>query len=258
MFPYFEVLWLKLYMTGIWIIIFLISFIVVARYLCKKWHQDFYKLFYWLPIALIITYFLWSYVHFFLNFGILPSSLEELKILFSPYNYSFHFIGILLWFVLSLHLFFVKIKRYENKKIWADIFFFSLILSLIPLGIFLMLGDNFLWKPSSSFLSLKPLTTESELNKFNGVYPIWLFLSIVASVIAMITYYLRKKKKQFGQSILGFVYLLLGLNIVFMFQQYPRYGVMSIFGITFDIKQYVSFFVIMFCLHIYFKWQQNI
>ncbi len=258
MFPFFEVLGLKMYMTGIWIVFFLISFIVVSKYLCNKWHQDFYKLFYWLPIAIIITYLMWAYVQFFLDFGLIPHSMEELKMLFSPYGYNFHFIGLILWFVISLFLFFRKIQRYETKRIWADIIFFSFILSLIPLWIFLIFGDNFIWKPSNWFLTLKPLTTESELNKFNGVYPIGLFLSLAATVVTLITYFIKRKKKQFGESVLGFVFLIVWLNIVFMFQQYPRYGIMSIGGTTFDIKQYVSFFVIMLCLHIYYKRQHKL
>jgi hypothetical protein len=42
-----------------------------------------------------------------------------------------------------------------------------------------------------------------------------------------------------------------------MFQQYPKYGIISIWWLTFDIKHYVSFFVIMFCLYIYYKWNQR-
>ena len=253
MFPFFEVLGLKMYMTGIWIVVFLLTFIVVSRYLCKKWHQDFYKLFYWLPIAIVITYFMWAYVQFFLDFGLIPHSLEELKILFSPYGYDFHFIGLIIWLLISMFLFFRKIQRYETKRIRVDIMFFSLVLSLIPMWLFLIFGDNFIGKPSNGFLTLKPLTTESELNKFNGVYPIGLFLSFAAAISVLLAYFIKKKRKQFGEGILWFIFLIMWLNIVFMFQQYPRYGIMSFGGMTFDIKQYTSFFVIMLCLHVYYK-----
>ncbi len=257
MFPYFELLWLKVYMTGIWIVVFLMSFIVVAKYLCYKWHQDFFKFFYWLPIAIIITYLMWSYFQFFLDVAIIPTSWYDLKLLISPYWYKLHFVGIITWFVLSLYLFFRKIKRYENKKIWADIIFFSLSLSLIPLWIFLIFGDNFIWKPNSWFLSLKPLTTQSELNKFSWVYPIWAFLSIMAALVSVIVYFVKKNKKRFWEWLIGFVYLIIWLNIIFMFQQHPRYGIMSFWWLVFDIKQYISFFVIMFCFHIYYKWQNK-
>lgn len=257
MFPYFEVFGLKMYMTGIWIIFFLVSFISVSKYLCNKWHQDFYKIFYWLPIAIIIIYFMWSYIQFFLSFGIIPISWEELNILISPYGYDFHFVGILIGVIISLFIFFRNIKRDENKKIRIDILFFSSVLSLIPLGIFLVFGDNFIWKSNAGRFSVKPLTTQSELNKFGSVYPVWLFLSFMSIFVVIITSIIKKKRKRFGDGILGFVYLLLGMNIVFMFQQYPRYGIISIWWLTFDIKHYVSFFVIMFCLHLYYKWNQK-
>ena len=253
MFPFFEVLGLKMYMTWIWIIVFLLSFIIVSRYLCHKWHQDFYKLFYWLPIAILLTYFMWSYVQFFLDFGLIPQSMQELKILFSPYGYDFHFVWLLIWFMMSLVIFFRKIQRYETKRIWADILFLSLWLSLVPLWVFLIFGDNFIGKPSNGFFSLKPLTTESELNKFNGVYPIWLFVSFMSILVVLLTYFIKKQVKHFGVWIWWFVFLIIGMNVTFMFQQYPRYGIMTFGWITFDIKHYISFFVIMYCLHVYYK-----
>lgn len=257
MFPYFEVLWLKMFMTGIWIIFFLISFISVSKYLCKKWHQDFYKIFYWLPIAIVIIYFLWSYAHFFLNFWLIPKNLEQINILISPYGYKFNFVGILIGIIVSFFIFFRNIKRYENKKIWIDIMFFSFVLSLIPLWIFLVFGDNFIWKFNAGWFSVKPLTTQSELNKFGSVYPVWLFLSFMSIFVVLLTAIIRKTKKRYWDGILGFVYLLIGINIVFVFQQYPKYGVISFWWLILDIKHYFSFFAIMLCLHLYYKWNQK-
>lgn len=128
-------------------------------------------------------------------------------------------------------------------------------LSLIPLWILLIFGDNFVGKTSDGIFSLKPLTTESELNKFNWVYPVWIFLSLMAAIVSLVVYFFKKNKKRFGEGILGFAYLIIWLNIVFIFQQYPRYGVISLWNNVFDIKQYISFFVVMFCLYIYYKWQ---
>lgn len=257
MFPFFEVLWLKMYMTWIWIIFFLICFIIVSKYLCHKRHQDFYKIFYWLPIAIIITYFVWSYANFVLNYWLIPLNIEQLRILLSPYWYNFHFVWLLVWFFISLFIFFLNIKRYENKRIWADIIFFSFILSVIPLWIFLVFGDNFIWKVSSSSISVKPLTTQTELNKFGSVYPVWLFLSFLAIFDVLVTVFMKKRIKKFGQWIIGFVYFLLWLNIIFLFQQYPKYWVISFWWVTFDIKSYISFFAIMLCLHLYYKRNQK-
>lgn len=258
MFPYFEVLWLKLYMTGIGIVVFLITFIVVAKYLCNKWHQDFLKFFYWLPFAIFLTYFFGSYFQFILDVGFIPNSLEQIKILFSPYGYDFNYIGLLFGLVLSLAVFFRKIKRYENKRVWIDIMFLSLTLSTIPLWLFLVFGDNFIGKPSSNIFSLKPLTTESELNKFDGVYPIWIFVSLVSILAVLLVFFLKRMYKKFGYGFFGFIFLLISFGVIFLFQQYPRYGIMSVFGITFDVKHYFSFLLIMFCLHLYYKREDKI
>lgn len=257
MLPFFELLWLKMYMTWIWIIVFLLSFIIVARYLCTKRHQDFYKIFYWLPLAIAIIYLCWSYAHFFLNYWLIPNSLEQVKLLFSPYWYHFHFTWLVIGFVISLVIFFKKIQRYENKRIWIDIMFFSTVLSMIPLGIFLVFWDNFIWKVSTSWIAIKPLTTQTELNKFWSVYPIGLFLSFLAIIDVVIILISKRKKKKFWQWLLWFIYFIIGLNIIFLFQQYPKYGVISLWWITFDIKSYISFFAIMFCLQLYYKRNQK-
>lgn len=80
--------------------------------------------------------------------------------------------GILLGIVLSLILFFKKIKTIENRKIWGDIFFYAFGLCIVPLGIFLFLGDNFIGKGTDSFLGVQALHSESQRNKFDAVYPI--------------------------------------------------------------------------------------
>lgn len=255
MFPYFELLWINIYMTWIWIIVFLICFIMVTKYLCQKWHQDFMKFFYWLPVAIIITYLMWSYMQFILEVWFIPKSIEELRILISPYWYKFHFVWLLIGFVFSLFLFFKKIKRYETKKIWIDIMFFSLSLSFIPLWIFLVFWDNFIWQTSDGIFALKPLTTDSELNKFNWVYPVWIFLSFASALVTLFIYFLKKRKKSFWYGMFWLILLIIWFNVVFLFQQYPKYWIISFLGMVFDIKHYVSFFVIMFCLHIYYSWE---
>lgn len=257
MFPFFQVLWLKVYMTWVWIVFFLICFIFVSKYLCNKRHQDFYKIFYWLPIAIIITYFMWSYFNFFLNYWLFPINSEQVKILLSPYWYNFHFVWLLSWFVLSLFIFFMNIKRYENKKIWVDIIFFSFILSVIPFWIFLVFWDNFIWKSASSWIAVKPLTTQTELNKFWSVYPVWLFLSFLAIFNSLFILVMKRNKKRFGQWMIWFIYFVIWLNIIFLFQQYPKYWVISLWWVTLDIKNYISFFVIMLCLHLYYKRNQK-
>jgi hypothetical protein len=41
----------------------------------------------------------------------------------------------------------------------------------------------------------------------------------------------------------GLLGLLIVLNICFLFQQYPRHGLVHLLGMTWDVKQYLSFFL---------------
>jgi len=120
-------------LTGIGIIISFLVFLGIARYLTKKYHQNFRKLFYRLPFLIVLTYFLGSYVNFIFEVGIFPTNGSEFVQLISPYGYKFHFMGLLLGIFISISVFLKKIVRIENKKVWADIFFFSFSLSLVPL-----------------------------------------------------------------------------------------------------------------------------
>lgn len=255
MFPYFRLFGMEFSMTSLWIIAFLLCYILIAHRLCKKWHQDFYKLFYLLPVAIIITYIFWAYVYFFLNnkWAIFPRSWWELLDILNPYGYHFHFVWILMWVAVSMLIFFSGIKRTENKRVRADILFFSITLSLIPLWIFLVFGDNFIWKASMGLLAVKPLTTNSELNKLWSVYPVGLFLSFAAIITTLLTLLIKKKKLIFGTWLIWFMILLVFINIIFMYQQAPRYWVLARWWVTFDIKQYASFFVIMLFVLLYYN-----
>jgi hypothetical protein len=59
-------------------------FLFIARHLSKKYHQNFWKLFYWLPFLIVLTYFLGSYVNFIFDFGLVPTNGTELMALLSP------------------------------------------------------------------------------------------------------------------------------------------------------------------------------
>jgi len=50
--------------------------------------------------------------------------------------------------------------------------FFAMTGALIPLGLFLLLGDDFIGKSTNSLRGVQALQSESALNKFSAVYPI--------------------------------------------------------------------------------------
>lgn len=130
MYPYLELFGTKLYMTGIGIVAACIVFLMTAYLLSKKYHQEFFKLFNWLPWLLIPTYLLGLYMSFVLGSGsFIPTSLK----VFSPYGYHFNLVGVVLAAFISVMFFLRQFRRNETKKIWIDILFFSFINAIIVL-----------------------------------------------------------------------------------------------------------------------------
>ncbi len=254
MYPYIILWWSKFYLTGIGIIVSFLVFLGIARHLTKRYHQNFWKLFYWLPFLIVLTYFFGSYINFVFDVGIFPTNGTEFVQLLSPYGYKFHLTGLLLGMFIAISIFLKKIIRIENKKVWSDILFFSLALSLVPLWLFLLMGDNFMGSATNSWLGIKSLHSDSQRNKFTAVYPIGLFLSIGALFISL--YIKIIKKKKFGYGMLGFAILLIFLSILLLFQQYSKHAVFSLWSIVFDIKQYSCWIVALICYLGYNRWQR--
>lgn len=241
-------------MTGIGIVVSFLVFISIALYLTKKYHQNFWKFFYWLPLLIVLTYFLWSYVNFLFDIGIVPTTWSELVTLISPYGYKFHFMGLLIGLFISISMFLKKITRIENKKIRSDILFFSFALSLVPLWLFLLMGDNFIGSTTTSWLGIKSLHSDSQRNKFNLVYPIGLFLSLWSLFVALTIKIIKKKK--FGYGMLGFAVILILISLILLLQQYPRRIVFSLWSLMFDLKQYSGVLVALIAYFAYRKRQK--
>lgn len=254
MFPYITVFWMNIYMTWIWIFVSFLVFLTVSAYLIKKYHQDYLTFFYRVALMIVLTYFLGKYVQFAMDFGPIPSSFEQFVALFSPYGYKFHFFWVAVWIWFAITRLMKKFKSNENKKIWMDILFFSFAFAIIPLWMFLLLWDNFIWKPTD-FMWMKALVSYSAWNKFSWVYPIGMWVSVWALISLVYTLVLRRTKKKFWYGALWFVMLIIFTNIALLFQQYPRYLVIWFGNITFDIKQYLSFFIIMYFLFQFYKWK---
>ena len=249
MYPYVEVFWVQISMMVMGMIIATIIFLVTAWILTKRNHQDFLKLFYRLPWWIILSYILWRYVSFWLeSWNYFPSSLSNFITILSPQNFNFHFVWLLVASWLCLWIFFSSIKRTENKKIWADILFLSTANALIIFGIFLTLWDSVIWTPTDSIFAVRALTDNSALTKFDGVYPVWLFISFGVLIVHIIISLLSISLKKNGLWMWWFIWILIVFNIVFLFQSYPRYWLVSLGWISFDIKQYVSLIVILHCL----------
>ena len=245
MYPYIELFWTEVSMMAIGSIISAIIFLVTARILTKRNHQDFLKLFYRLPWRIILSYILWRYVAFSLeNWTFIPNSASSLLAIISPQNFNFHFVWLLLASWICLCIFFSSIKRTENKKIWADILFLSIANTLIIFWIFLTLWDTIIWTPTESIFAIRALSDNSDLTKFDGVYPVWLFISFGVLFVHVIVSLLSIILKKNWLWLRWLIWILIVLNIAFLFQSYPRYGLVSLFWVSFDVKQYASLIVI--------------
>lgn len=258
MYPYIELFWTQISMMVVGAILAFIIFLVTARILTKRNHQDFLKLFYRLPWRIILSYVLWRYTAFVLETGIyFPHSLSQLLTILSPQNFNFHFVGLLLATRICLAIFFSSIKRTENKKIRADIIFLSLANALIVFWIFITLWDSIIWKPTESIFAIRSLTDNSALTKFDGVYPVWLFISLWILIIHVLISILGIILKKNWLWMWWLIWILIVFNIAFLFQSYPRYGLITIFWTSFDIKQYASLFIIILWIIIAIKWEKK-
>lgn len=246
MYPYLELFGTKLYMTGIGIVLACIVFLVTAWILARKYHQEFMRLFNWLPWLLIPTYILWLYTSFVLDYGFfIPTSLHFL----SPYGYNFSLIGVLIACFFSVLLFMTQFRRSETKKVWLDILFFSFINAIIILWVFLLLGDNFVGKAYGGALGVNALMPESALVKYESVFPIGIFLSLGALAINVIITLWKLSLKKAGLGLWGFIFLFVLLLMLLPFWNYPAHGVVSIFGkVSLDLNHYVLLFLIGYCL----------
>lgn len=258
MYPYIEVFGTKISMMLLWVIIAFLIFLVTAWVLTKKNHQDFLKLFYWLPVRIIFSYILWRYVAFVFETWIyIPNSIQAWITLFSPQNFNFNYLWILLASWLCFGVFFASIKRTENKKIWADILFMSLANSIIIFWVFLTLGDSVIWNPTDGIFAIRALSDDSALTKFDGVYPVWLFISFwvfaVHFVISLLSIILKKN----WMWMWWIAWILIVLGGAFLFQSYPRHWIMTVWWLAFDIKQYASIIVVLHCVITAIKWDKK-
>jgi len=241
MYPYVELFGVQISMMVVGCIIAAIIFLITARILTKRNHQDFLKLFYRLPLRIILSYILWRYISFSLETWIyFPTSLSNLLTILSPQNFNFHFVGLLIASRICLWIFFSSIKRSENKKIWADILFLSISNALIVFGIFLTLWDTVIWTPTDWIFAIRALTDNSALTKFDWVYPVWLFISFGVLIIHVIVSIFSIIFKKNWMWMRWLVWILIVFNIAFLFQSYPKYWLINILWVSLDIKQYLS------------------
>lgn len=258
MYPSIELWGIHISMMAIGITVWFFVFIATARVLTQRNCQDFLKLFYRFPWRIILSYILGRYISFSLEtWTYFPSSISALITILSPNNFNIHFVGILIASWICIWVFFSSIKRTENKKIRADILFFSIANTLIILWIFLTLWDTVIWSPTDSIFAIRALTDNSALTKFDWVYPVWLFISFGVLIVHILVSIPRIVFKKNWLWLRWLVWILVVFNIVFLFQSYARHWIISIFNVSFDIKQYISLITIIHCCITAIRWENK-
>lgn len=239
MYPYIEMFGFKLYMTGVWIVAFILTNIYLVRFYCKRYWLNFWKYFNWIPVFLILPYLLWSYSYYLMErFFIIPWWINDILMILTSYWYKFNFVWISLGIWIATYLFLKTVNLKPEKLKRIDILFYSIALWIVPMWIFLLLWDNFIWVQSKSAIAISAFMEDSEIYKIWKVFPVGLLLSFISMISFLWTFLLHYVLKKHWVGIIGFIWLLLLLNFVFIMAQYPKHLVIWIFGITFDIKNF--------------------
>lgn len=228
------------YMTWLGIFVFLAVFVFCVRKGTQKYRLPFRLFSRNFPILLIIVYLSSTYTRYLVSQRVIfPVTLEQLLLYLSPWQYRFYLWGILWWAVLARNYFkkYIPQKRYRLQRMF--VFIKSALRAAVPLWIFLTLGDTVIWKATDSRLSITALSRESNVATYGRVIPRWIYFSILAIVCLV---WMRKRLPR-GETRkrtpLIIAIALFWLNILLLYQIYPRYLVIRIGNLTADFKNYI-------------------
>lgn len=240
MYPFITLRWQHIEMTGLWFIIGIIIVCLICRYHAPKLGIVFSDLLYFLPNFMIIVYFCGAYIWFVLRTQhLFPYSMREVSQIIIPPNFWFHASGLVIWFVIALLVFLYKLRPTISKKARIDCLALGISGALSVVWMFLILGDQMIWLPTSSQIGIHALTPLSAISKFKAVLPVWLFITIASLVVYSISIFVLKHQIPSGRGMGSFWFLFLFIAIILLFQNYSRHGVIRIGSIHVDINQYV-------------------
>lgn len=262
MFPYINIWWIDIHMTGIGFFVALCMLIYSIWYYTRQYGLSFHDFFQTIPVLISLPYILWWWSYIMIEHNILyPANMQDFINMIAPFGYKFHFIGIVLWFVIYIWRFlYTYTDSINTKKRRIDTFVVSICIACIPLWFFLLLGDDFIGKENQyGLFSVASLVSDSELSKYVKVYPLWLWLSLIGLSWRLWFSILKVFSKKSGVWLISASYVFLLLSILFVFQIYPRHGVYTISeGIILDIKNYICIVLGIACVlyYMYLKSQK--
>ncbi len=254
MYPFLDIFGTQLHMTGIGIIICILTFLRATKRYARFYDIDRSEFGKRVPAYLIVIYFVSQYVWYLIgDFVIIPSTRHQLLSYISPADYTFHLVGIVIAIWWCVRHFLSSIADPHTHVRWIDTRFLSMMRACIPLGFFLLLWDNFIWEPSDGYLSISAFHPESNVARYDTVMPLGLYLSCIALVLLLITKILRARRPQMrGYGFVWWVVFLCMVCLLILFQAYPRHLVFSLIK-TRDIKNIALLWAVWVIVWKYFR-----
>jgi hypothetical protein len=159
----------------------------------------------------------------------------------TPYDYQFHIIGIILGLIISVIIFFKQIPSRHEKRMRINILATSLSVSLVALGVFLLLGDDFIGSPTQSIWGVDTFRPDiSSWSALGTVYPVGIFLSVAGLLGVVMQIIGHKLKKDDARGYVTLAIVLMSIGIVFSFAHTPKYLVRQWRGMRRDSATYIS------------------
>ncbi len=262
MFPHFTIRWTTVYTMWLWILICIVIFLAVAYYYTKKYTLKFYKILSYSWFFFLIPYILWRYTTIVLDTRTILSLDPNFWLsIISPYNYSFHILGVVVGFTIAVLIFLRSTSWSFEKRQWIDTLFYATAMSCIAFGFFALLWDNIIWKQTVERYWLENIFhKESITYNYVKTHPIWIYISIASMMSLMIGYFFHQIIRKYWTWIIWFLSLLLWLNIIYMLVDYPRRWFIEIgdkviwmLWYGFDIFNFVSMILWIFIIFYWIK-----
>jgi hypothetical protein len=238
-------------MTGLGVVWALITSMIVAYFMTRTKRLQFIKLFYRIPIALIVMYLLGGYASFAISSGsLLPTSMNDIFQILTPYEYSFHIIGLVIGWAMMVYQFLKTIPAEHEQKMRMNIIAVSVCAGLIPLGIWLLLGDDVIGTPTLSMRGVETFRPDiSQWSTLGSVYPVGILFTLTWLLGLVIHFVRRSTHPAQGYLTLGLVALCVAVIDTLIFQ--PQYGVMQLGDIRLNMTTYVSVGIALLLIHRY-------
>lgn len=235
MYHYITLWSLVINMTWLGIVVFLAVFLFVLHRDARWRWLNFWSFLRYLPLYIIIIYLCGTYFHYLIDqFSLFPLSINQIVRYFSPYEYNFSLIWLVIW-ILAWGWKFLKEK--EKKAAWVSSFLYSVLWWMVPLGIFLLLWDAFVWLPTDWGFFVSAIRSDSIVATYDKVIPLWVYLSLIW-ILWWSWLFLFHKTLTPNHWYAWFALLFFLVSLVIIFQQYPRRFVSQIGDISIDIKQF--------------------